>query len=83
VDGAWHHVVIWYDRDSGITIWVDGVAKFTALGMTPDVGNTGPMEVGKAPSNPYFKGDIDEVALYGGLLPVHRIQAHAEAAGGA
>jgi hypothetical protein len=82
VDGAWHHVVIWYDRDSGITIWVDGVAKFTALGMTPDVGNTGPMEVGKAPSNPYFKGDIDEVALYGGLLPVHRIQAHADAAVG-
>jgi Concanavalin A-like lectin/glucanases superfamily len=82
VDGAWHHVVAWYDRDSGITIWVDGVARFTALGMTPDVGNSGPVEVGKAPSNPYFKGDVDEVALYGGLLPVHRIQAHADAAVG-
>lgn len=82
VDGAWHHVVVWYDRDSGITISVDGMTKFTALGMTPDVGNAGPVEVGKAPTNPYFKGDIDEVALYGGLLPVHRIQAHADAARG-
>ncbi len=81
VDGAWHHVVVWYDRDSGITISVDGVSKFTALGMAPDVGNSGPVEVGKAPTNPYFKGDIDEVALYGGLLPVHRITAHASAAG--
>jgi hypothetical protein len=82
VDGGWHHVVVWFDRDSGITISVDGVSKFTGLGMTPDVGNSGPVEVGKAPTNPYFKGDIDEVALYGGLLPVHRIQAHADATGG-
>ncbi len=81
VDGSWHHVVVWYDRDSGITISVDGVAKFTALGMAPDVGNSGPVEVGKAPANPYFRGDIDEVALYGGLLPPHRIAAHSDAAG--
>lgn len=81
VDGSWHHVVVWYDRDLGITISVDGVTKFTPLGMTPDVGNSGPVEVGKAPTNPYFKGDIDEVAVYGGLLPVHRIAAHASAAG--
>jgi hypothetical protein len=80
VDGAWHHVVVLYDRDSGITISVDGVTKLTALAMAPDVSNTGELQIGKGPSNPYFKGDIDEVALYAGLLPAERIQAHAAAA---
>ena len=81
LDGAWHHVVVWFDRDTGTTISVDGVRKFTPLGMTPDVSNSAPVEVGKAATNPYFKGDIDEVAVYGGLLPLHRIAAHASAAG--
>jgi hypothetical protein len=82
VDGAWHHVVAWFDRDSGITISVDGVTKLTALAIGPDVSNTGELQIGKAPNNPYFKGDIDEVALYAGLLPTERIQAHAAAATG-
>ena len=79
-DGAWHHLVVLFDRDSGITISVGGVTKFTALAMTPDVSNTGELWIGKGPNNPYFKGDLDEVALYAGLLPVERIQAHAAAA---
>ena len=37
--------------------------------MTPDVSNTGELWIGKGPNNPYFKGDLDEVALYAGLLP--------------
>jgi hypothetical protein len=80
VDGAWHHLVVLFDRDSGITISVDGVTKFTALAIAPDVSNTGELQIGKAPNNPYFKGDIDEVALYAGLLSAERIQAHASAA---
>jgi hypothetical protein len=80
VDAAWHHVVVWFDRDSGITISVDGVSKTTALAITPDVSNTGELQIGKGPANPYFKGDIDEVALYAGLLPAERVQAHAAAA---
>jgi hypothetical protein len=80
VDGNWHHLVVWFDRDSGITISVDGTTKFTALAMTPDVSNTAEVWIGKGPNNPYFKGDLDEVALYAGLLPLERIQAHAAAA---
>jgi hypothetical protein len=80
VDGAWHHVVVWFDRDSGITIDVDGIRKFTPLAIAADVSNTGEIQIGKAPSNPYFRGDLDEVALYAGLLPVPRIQAHLAAA---
>jgi Concanavalin A-like lectin/glucanases superfamily len=80
VDGAWHHVVVLFDRDAGIVISVDGGTKFTALAIAGDVSNTGELQIGKAPSNPYFKGDIDEVAVYSGLLPSSRIQAHAAAA---
>jgi Concanavalin A-like lectin/glucanases superfamily len=80
VDGAWHHVVVWFDRDLGITIWVDGTTKFTPLAIAGDVGNTGELKIGKGPTNPYFTGDIDEVALYSGLLPPARAQAHADAA---
>jgi hypothetical protein len=80
VDGAWHHVVVLFDRDTGITISVDGVTKLTALAIGPDVSNTGELQIGKAPNNPYFKGDVDEVALYAGLLSAERIQAHAAAA---
>jgi hypothetical protein len=80
VDGAWHHVIVWFDRDLGVTIWIDGTTKFTPLPLGTDVSNTGELQIGKAPSNPYFNGDIDEVAVYGGLLPLERAQAHAAAA---
>lgn len=76
IDGLWHHVVVWYDRDGGITIFVDGVARFTQLSMTPDVSNSGAVEIAKSPAHPYFHGDLDEIALYSGLLPLARIQAH-------
>ena len=78
--GAWHHVVAWFDRDVGITLWVDGVTRLTPLAMTPSVSNTGEVQIGKAATHPYYKGDLDEVALYAGLLPVARAQAHRDAA---
>jgi hypothetical protein len=78
--GAWHHVIAWFDRDTGITLWVDGVTNLVPLAMTPDVSNTGQVEIGKAATHPYYKGDLDEVALYAGLLPVARAQAHRDAA---
>jgi hypothetical protein len=80
LDGAWHHVAVLFDRDSGITISVDGETKLTALAMTPTVTNSGQVLIGKGANNPYFKGDIDEVALYSGLLPLERIEAHLAAA---
>jgi hypothetical protein len=78
--GTWHHVIAWFDRDAGITIWVDGISTFTPLAIAGDVNNAGELQIGKAPTNPYFNGDIDEVALYAGLLPAVRAQAHAAAA---
>jgi hypothetical protein len=77
-NGAWHHVVVQFDRDFGITVYVDGIAKTTTGAFTGNMSNTGEFLLGKSTSFfvPYLKGDLDEVALYGKLLPAARIQAH-------
>ena len=82
LDGLWHHVAVWYDRDAGITVSIDGASAFTAFAIGPDVSNTGTVEIGKAPTHNYFKGDLDEVALYTGLVPAERMAAHRAAATG-
>jgi hypothetical protein len=81
-DNLWHHVVVWYDRDAGITISVDGGSTFTALSLAGDVSNTATVEIAKSPTWNYFKGDLDEVALYSGLVPAERMAAHRAAAAG-
>ena len=48
-NGAWHHVVVVFDRDSGITVWVGGVSKTTAAVFTGSVNNVGDFVVGKSP----------------------------------
>jgi Concanavalin A-like lectin/glucanases superfamily/Bacterial Ig-like domain/Calcineurin-like phosphoesterase len=81
-NGAWHHVVIAFDRGVSITIYVDGVATTTAATGTADVGNSGPFQVGKTDAYAYFSGDIDEVAVYPTLLSAARVQAHLAAGRG-
>jgi hypothetical protein len=75
---GWHHVVVLLDRDMGITIYVDGVARTTAGAFTGSLANTGELILGKSTNFfiPYYKGDLDEMALYGNLLSPARIQAH-------
>jgi Concanavalin A-like lectin/glucanases superfamily len=75
-DGAWHHVVVGFDRESGLTIYVDGVSVFRPAAPTGDVGNAGPFLVGKSTGYNHFKGDLDEVAVYPSALPGARVQAH-------
>ena len=81
-NGAWHHVVVLYDRDSGITVWVDGVSRTTTGAFTGNINNTGSLLLGKSPpaSFPYFLGMLDEVALYPSVLPAARVNAHRAAA---
>ncbi|MGH9025947.1 MAG: LamG-like jellyroll fold domain-containing protein, partial [Acidimicrobiia bacterium] len=81
-DGAWHHVAVLFDRDSGVRFYTDGLpAGFVAAPMTGDLSNAGLLQVGKISGYPEFKGDIDEVAVYRGLLSAERIEAHFHAAG--
>ena len=75
-DGNWHHVAVVFDRDSGITIYVDGTAKTTAAVVTGDVSNAGDFLIGKVTGYPNFKGAIDEVSVYAVALSATRIQAH-------
>jgi Concanavalin A-like lectin/glucanases superfamily len=75
-DGAWHHVVVAFDRDSGTTAYVDGVGRFAAGDTGGSVDNAGPFLVGKSTGYGYFAGDLDEVAVYPTLLSAARVQAH-------
>ena len=77
-NGAWHHVVAVFDRDSGITVYVDGVAATTAGAATGSVSNTAPFMLGNSntPSFGFFAGDLDEVAVYPAVLPAARVTAH-------
>jgi hypothetical protein len=75
-------VVVLYDRDAGITVWVDGVSQTTAGAFTGSISNAGSLLLGKSPpaAFPYFLGQLDEVALYPSLLPAARVNEHRNAA---
>jgi hypothetical protein len=76
-DSSWHHVVVTFDRDSGITVYVDGTnSRFTAGVMPGDLSGAGEFLIGKATGQGQFKGELDEVAVYAGLLDPARIEAH-------
>ena len=79
-DGAWHHVVVVFDRDTGIVVYVDGQSSATAGPLTGDLGNSGPFLIGKATGYGYLAGDVDEVAVYPAVLAASRVAAHFAAA---
>jgi hypothetical protein len=76
-DGAWHHVVVRFDRDVGIGFYVDGAPVGSSAGVsTGSVANTGAFGIGLVPGSGNFKGDLDEVAVYASLLSTAQVQAH-------
>lgn len=75
-DGNWHHVAVVFDRDVGITVYVDGAGQSTAATLPGDVSNAGPLLIGKATGYGYFNGDLDEVAVYPQALSAARVRAH-------
>ena len=76
-DGAWHHVVINFDRDTGVSIYIDGVASGTTAGASLfSVSTSGPLQIGKTTGYPNFRNDLDEIAVYPSLLSLARIQDH-------
>ena len=54
--GAWHHVVAWFDRDAGITLWVDGATNFIPLAMTRRRQQHGPGRDRKGGHAPVLQG---------------------------
>jgi hypothetical protein len=83
-NGAWHHVVVVFDRDTGITIWVDAVGKTTTGSFPRSMSNNGSFVVGRSPNETfgYFQGALDEVAYYATALSSARVAAHRTAGGG-
>lgn len=83
-NGNWHHVVVVFDRDVGVTIYVDGASRATAGALPRTMSNTGSFNLGRSPeeSLPQFKGGLDEVAFYGTALSAARVAAHRSAGTG-
>jgi hypothetical protein len=80
--GSYHHVAATVDRDStnGLKLYVDGsvVATFNPTVVPGDLSNSEPWRIGNHPTpglNCFFKGIIDEPAVYGRALGDSEIQA--------
>lgn len=79
-DDAWHHIVVVFDRDSGIGFFVDGVASgFTAGAIAGSIANATAFQLGKLSGYGYFRGDLDEAAVYPEALSPARVRAHYDA----
>jgi hypothetical protein len=79
-NGVVHHVVGVYDDAHVVRMWIDGVAgpqKQSAVAAKP---KTTAMFIGATDANGgFFRGTIDDVAIYAKALPEDRIKAHWDA----
>jgi hypothetical protein len=83
-NGQWHHVVATLGRD-GMVLYVDGAqvaattTSLAALGGFRGYWRVGGDNLSGWPSKPtsdYFKGTIDEVAIYTGVLSAAQVADH-------
>ncbi|HWS41834.1 MAG TPA: polysaccharide lyase family 8 super-sandwich domain-containing protein [Pseudoflavonifractor sp.] len=78
-DGNWHHLAVNYDRSGSMTFYLDGAsAGSITISDTPDTIDAGLEFVLGAGGN--FQNGMtnclmDELRIYGGVLPVDTIQA--------
>lgn len=88
-DNAWHHVVA-AQGAGGMTLYVDGV-QVAANSVAGNEATTGSWRIGgdqiannwpQMPSSRFFKGSIDEFAVYPTALSADRVLAHYTAGGG-
>ncbi|WP_460966865.1 PKD domain-containing protein [Pedococcus soli] len=82
-DGQWHQVVGSLDP-SGVVLYVDGKRIGRNAGTSAGQPYSGYWRVGgDSPwsGNPYFAGDIDDVAIYPTALALTTVQSHYTASG--
>lgn len=88
-DNEWHHVVA-TQGPTGMALYVDG-EQVGANGETANEAITGSWRIGgdqlannwpQMPSSRFFRGNIDEFAVYPSALSPDRVQAHYVAGGG-
>ncbi|MFC4911006.1 LamG-like jellyroll fold domain-containing protein [Actinomadura gamaensis] len=83
-DGKWHHVAGTLSSTAGMRLYVDGEQQAEDAGTTFGQNYDGYWRIGgdtvtgwpQAPSSPYFKGDIDEVAVYPSALTAATLKHH-------
>ncbi|WP_082413589.1 LamG-like jellyroll fold domain-containing protein [Arthrobacter sp. Edens01] len=82
-DGAWHHAVA-TQGPGGTALYVDG-ERVAASNVTGNEAMTGSWRIGgdnlstswpQMPTSRYFKGSIDEFAVYPTALSAESVQAH-------
>ncbi len=77
---AWNHVVATWNGSS-MEIWVNGILRGSTVLSAPIDASAQPLFVGSVlQSYDWFRGTIDEVAVYGSALSAERILAHYSAA---
>ncbi|MBA3365909.1 MAG: hypothetical protein H0U03_09020 [Actinobacteria bacterium] len=77
-DGRWHHVVYTYERGAG-RLYVDGTLDSTAQWTRVEGG--GPAHIAFDVGFGYFRGSIDEVAVYHHALTPTQVKRHYDASG--
>lgn len=77
---AWHHLAVTYDgsrRSTGMRVFVDGVARPITATTDNTVDGTlftsRPFHIGRRSTSAPFRGRIDDLRLYGCVLPDHDI----------
>jgi hypothetical protein len=78
-DGAWHHYCLTVAKDSGRTVFVDGIAKLNDhLGGGDSIAPTTDLFLGgRSDLDParFYKGSLDDVRVYTGALTDAEVQA--------
>jgi RHS repeat-associated protein len=76
-DGNWHHLVYTIDTTAS-HFYLDGQQVGTGAALSANINYCGTsISIGEgSPSDGYFSGSIDEVALYNHALTTAQVQAH-------
>jgi hypothetical protein len=65
-DGQWHHVAVTYDRVAGMAdVYKDGVMLVSQGIGSFQPQTTNDFYMGQVAGNAYFRGQLDEISLYG------------------
>lgn len=76
-DTQWHHIAITRNTHGNKQLFVDGVLQAVGSGMKADMIAKVDVQIGgNTADSRYFKGMIDEVAIYNGILPDEDIANH-------
>ncbi|MCD6264017.1 LamG domain-containing protein [Candidatus Bathyarchaeota archaeon] len=75
-DGVWHHVVVVFDKDSGICFYKDGDPDGISTSIVARQGSLSTakeLRIGRQQSGAYYNGLIDEVQIYNKALTPEEI----------